>query len=125
MSQLANVLRYLRIREGLTQQQMADKISLMSTEKISRSRINNYENGIREPDFEMLELLADFFNVDMNTLSGKDYSNRKPVTIIDDGKYEKYMNFMQVLSQLPDEYVDEIIEKAQSHLRNQEVQGDQ
>ena len=125
MSQLANVLRYLRIREGLTQQQMADKISLMSTEKISRSRINNYENGIREPDFEMLELLADFFNVDLNTLSGKDYSNRKPVTIIDDGKHEKYIELMQVFSQLPDEYVDEIIEQAQSHLRNQTVQDDQ
>ena len=125
MSQLADVLRYLRVREGLTQQQMADKISLMSTEKISRSRINNYENDIREPDFEMLELLADFFNVDMNTLSGKDYSNRKPVIMVDDGKYEKYMNFMQVLFQLPEDYVDEVIEKAQSRLRNQKVQDDQ
>ena len=125
MSQLANMLRYLRIREGLTQQQMADKISLMSTEKISRSRINNYENDIREPDFEMLELLADFFNVDLNTLSGKDYSNRKPVTMIDDGNHKRYIELMQVFSQLPDEDVDEILEKAQSRLRNQTVQDDQ
>ena len=27
-----------------------------------------YENGNREPNFETLELFADFFNVDMNTL---------------------------------------------------------
>ena len=30
-----------------------------------------YENGNREPKFETLETLADFFNVDMNTLLDK------------------------------------------------------
>ena len=30
-----------------------------------------YEKGKREPDFETLELFADFFNVDMNYLLGK------------------------------------------------------
>lgn len=30
-----------------------------------------YETGKREPDLETLELFADFYNVDMNTLTGK------------------------------------------------------
>lgn len=33
-----------------------------------------YEVGKREPDFETLEAIADFFNVDMNFLLGKDGS---------------------------------------------------
>ena len=35
---------------------------------ISKSTISMYENGNREPDFEMLALIADYFNVDMNFL---------------------------------------------------------
>ena len=30
-----------------------------------------YENGNREPDFETLELIADYCNVDMNYLPGR------------------------------------------------------
>lgn len=37
---------------------------------LSRSALAMYETGKRHPDFETLELFADFFNVDMNTLLG-------------------------------------------------------
>ena len=30
--------------------------------------INNYKNNAREPDFETLEIFADYFNVDFNAL---------------------------------------------------------
>lgn len=36
------------------------------------STISMYENGNREPNFETLELLADFFNIDMDTLLDKE-----------------------------------------------------
>ena len=62
MSQMSETLRTLRSRENLTQQELADKTGL------SRSRINNYEQGIREPDFGTAEILADFFNVDLDML---------------------------------------------------------
>lgn len=65
MGKFANVLKELRIKSGLTQQEMADKL------KISRSSIGMYENGEREPSFELLEMIADYFNVDMNYLLGK------------------------------------------------------
>lgn len=69
MGEFKNVFKSLRIKSGLTQQQMADKLGL------SRSTIGMYENGEREPSFEILETIADLFNVDMNYLIGKkDYS---------------------------------------------------
>ena len=125
MSQFPNMLRYLRIREGLSQQQLADKLTLMDSQKMTRSRINNYENGIREPDLETMELFADFFNVDMNTIFGRDYSNKKPVTIIDDGMNGKVFKLMRVFSQLSDADIDDLLKKAQDHLQSQATLDDQ
>lgn len=69
MGEFSNVFKLLRQKSGLTQQQMADELGL------SRSTIGMYESGEREPGFEILESIADFFNVDMNYLIGKkDYS---------------------------------------------------
>lgn len=64
MSKLGNVLKSLRIKEGLTQGDLADKMN------ISRSSIGMYENGDRIPDVGLLEKFADFFNVDMNYITG-------------------------------------------------------
>ena len=68
-------LRKLRKEHKLTQQQLADKLGL------SKSCISMYENGNREPDFETEELIADFFNVDINTLRGN--SNRSEISLSD------------------------------------------
>lgn len=58
-------LKELRLSKELTQEEFAKRIG------ISRSAVGMYEKGKREPDFETLELFADFFNVDMNYLLGK------------------------------------------------------
>lgn len=65
MAALSDMLTYLRKRQGLTQQQLADKLNM------SRSSIGMYETGKREPEIEVLEAFADFYNVDMNTLTGR------------------------------------------------------
>lgn len=57
-------LKELRLEEHLTQAELAAIIG------ISKSTISMYENGNREPDFETLESFADYFNVDMNYLTG-------------------------------------------------------
>ena len=62
---MSDMLTYLRKRQGLTQQQLADKLNM------SRSAIGMYETGKREPEIEVLEAFADFYNVDMNTLTGR------------------------------------------------------
>lgn len=54
-------LRKLRVQDGLSQGELAEKL------KVGRSTVSMWENGQREPDFEMLEAIADFFNVPMST----------------------------------------------------------
>lgn len=69
LAQLNDMLVFLRKRKGLSQQELANTL------KISRSAIGMYETGKREPDLETLEIFADFYNVDMNTLTGKSSIN--------------------------------------------------
>lgn len=77
MSSFGDMLGYLRKREKLSQSELAKKIG------ISRSAIGMYEAGEREPSFEILEALADIFNVNMDTLLGKTYGiNSLPVEML-------------------------------------------
>ena len=57
-------LRQLRKQAGMSQPELAEKLG------VSRSAISMYECGTREPNFAMLEAIADLFKVDMNTLTG-------------------------------------------------------
>ena len=61
----SKMLRELRLKAGLTQQQLSEKLG------VAKSTISMYENGNREPAFEDEEKIADFFNVSLNTLRGK------------------------------------------------------
>ena len=65
MPSFRDMLVYLRKRNGYSQQELAQLIG------VSRSAIGMYEAGEREPSFEVLEALADTFNVNMDTLLGK------------------------------------------------------
>ncbi len=58
-------LKSLRNDSGLSQKAFADELN------ISKSSINMYERGEREPSLEVLEAIADYFNVDMDFLLGK------------------------------------------------------
>lgn len=73
MSKLNERLKQLRIEKALSQQELADQISLIlgDSKNCSKSSINMYERGEREPGVEMMEAFADFFNVDMDFLLGK------------------------------------------------------
>lgn len=59
----SDVLRQLRLNANLNQEELAKKLGC------SKSAISMYENGTREPNLETLEAIADYFNVDMNTLT--------------------------------------------------------
>ena len=65
MGKFQNVLKGLRTSHGLTQNELSKSL------KMSRSTIGMYEKGAREPDFETLELIADYFNVDTDYLLGR------------------------------------------------------
>lgn len=58
----AKRLKELRVSRGLTQDDLARELNLV------KSSISMYENGKRKPSFEVLEAIADYFNVNMDTL---------------------------------------------------------
>lgn len=99
MSNFGNKLRLLRKEKGLTQKQLADKLGL------AFSTISMYERGDREPDFEILESIADFFNVSMDYLHGKSSSN---TTTNDDIKFALFNS----KEGITDEMLDEVKEFA-------------
>ena len=78
MAQLAKILKMLRNEMNMSQQELADALG------ISKSSINMYERGERQPNFETLETIADYFNVDIDYLLGRTNKTTKiikPTTI--------------------------------------------
>lgn len=62
----AERLRTLRQRLGLTQQELADQLG------IHRATYGNYEAGNRDPDFDTLLQMAEFFGCSVDYLLGRE-----------------------------------------------------
>ena len=72
MAKFSDRLKMLRKEHQLSQHDLAIQLGC-----VSKSSINMYERGEREPNFVTLEAIADYFNVDMDYLLGKsDYPNK-------------------------------------------------
>ena len=59
----ADMLKKLRTEKGWTQQELAKRA------RVSKSTISMLETGERKPSFQVLETLADIFNVNLDTFS--------------------------------------------------------
>lgn len=95
-------LKMLRQEAGLSQQEFANRIGM------SKSSVNMYERGEREPGIETLEAIADYFNVDMDYLLGKSDIRNK--------SYAKNTTIMRIIScenQRTSERIQQYREKAQ------------
>ncbi len=97
------ILRKLRMKKGLTQAELADLLGM------SRSTIGMYEQGKREPDFEVEGKIASLFDVSLDYLrTGKEVVQM----IVDRGHAEldgaEY--FIEVHAD-PDNYSDANLEK--------------
>lgn len=102
----ADELMKLRKENNLTQQQLADKLGL------SRSTIGMYEKGQREPNFETLELIADFFNVRMERLIGKTTSNSSDEDNYSNLKFNSkiQLELYNTINNLPDELIQQALD---------------
>jgi transcriptional regulator with XRE-family HTH domain len=58
-------LKKLRKDLGLSQAELAQKLG------VSTGLIGMYETNARKPSYEMIELIADYFNVDVDYLLGR------------------------------------------------------
>ncbi|WP_420974860.1 helix-turn-helix domain-containing protein [Bacillus thuringiensis] len=65
MRTFSETLKTLRKSRSLRQEDLAHELHL------SRSQINNYENGFSEPDLNTLFRLASYFNVTLDLLTGR------------------------------------------------------
>jgi len=63
---MTSKLRELRLEKGLSQKELADKIST------SNKTIWAYENGVAIPPLDMLIKLADFFGCSIDFLAGRE-----------------------------------------------------
>ncbi len=72
---IANTLKDLRRSKKLTQEALAKELS------VSKSTICMYEAGERIPPSDMVERIADFFNVSINTLYGRGESDPLPSNV--------------------------------------------
>ena len=70
MAVFANILKTLRTDKHLSQQELATRLG------ISKSAVSMYER--REPDFDILNKIADIFQVDADYLLGRSSLSHEP-----------------------------------------------
>ena len=75
MAKFNEVLKFLRTSRNVTQSELAKVIG------VRPSTIGMYESGDREPNFEIEEKIADYFNVSLDLLRGK--TGMDPKTQVD------------------------------------------
>lgn len=75
-------LAALRKQKKLSQYELAEKLGF------SRGKLANYEQGTREPDYETLKFLANFFDVSIDYLLGNSDSRE----LSDE---EEFQNFIE------------------------------
>lgn len=107
------VIKSLRTSHGLTQDELSKQLG------ISRSTIGMYESGAREPDFETLELIADYFNVDTDYLLGR---TNKTTYIPSAFKSEDENNLLQSYRNLSDLNKKKSVTYVENLLSNQQLE---
>ncbi|EMA6341720.1 MULTISPECIES: helix-turn-helix domain-containing protein [Bacillus cereus group] len=93
-------IRSLRESKKLTQKMLAEKL------KIPNQNLSNYERGFRQPDYETLEKIADFFDVSTDYLLGR--TQKKEMTI----------NELPALSEKEERDIAKDLEKTLEELEN-------
>lgn len=66
-------LRFLRVKQGLTQKQVSEYLH------ITRSSYCNYETHKRLPSYPLIVLLADFYHVSVDYLVRDDYNEHPTI----------------------------------------------
>jgi transcriptional regulator with XRE-family HTH domain len=95
MIDISTKLKELRIKEGLSQEKLAEQLM------VSRQAVSKWENGEALPDMENMVALAKLYNISLDELVGINSNNvgsdetafQKSETVIEDGSDEKKSGF--------------------------------
>ena len=101
-------LKYIRQQRGISQQELADKL------KIDRSTISRWENDEMDVTVGNALQIADFFNIPMEELTGKD------LTVNDNNSFDEldvlFDKHKNILTDDDKEYIKFIIEKRKKEI---------
>jgi transcriptional regulator with XRE-family HTH domain len=73
----------LRKQKKLSQYDLAERLGF------SRGKLANYEQGSRQPDFDTLKLIADFFDVSIDFLLGR---TDEPTQESENTEFQEFIN---------------------------------
>lgn len=79
MQPVGKTIKNLRLKNGLSQEELAEKINKKFGTNLNKGMISKWENGLGDPRLETVRHLALFFNVSLDYLLGLD--DKKPNTI--------------------------------------------
>ena len=91
MSKFQRIFKNLREQKNMTQEELAKALG------VSKSTIGMYERGDREPNFEKLEVIADYFNVNMSDLIDKIKLSKNDLSQYVSGKVEPRQRKIAIL----------------------------
>jgi len=83
-----NRIAKLRDERRLTQEELAGKVG------ITRAALSHYENNRREPDYETMQKIADFFHVSIDYIMGR---SNEPSVI--DAKVQEFVDQLELSDQ--------------------------
>ncbi len=82
-------IRNLRENAGLTQ------LALAKILKIRNSTLSQYESGDRTPSDDVKTAIADFFEVSVDYLLGRENAEKKPTPVSGDGLSEEQVELLR------------------------------
>ncbi len=100
---IGNKIRQLRYRSSLTQEQLADKLS------VSPQAVSKWENGVTMPDIALLPLLAEVFGVSIDelfdlTVDQKLRRIENRMSVEDEFENDVFMEYKEYLLEKMDKY---------------------
>lgn len=98
-------LRTLRKQANLTMKQLGNEIG------IAESTVSLYESGKRSPDVQILIRFADYFNVSLDELCGRDFSKPASAETMTDVE-SKFLADFQSLNKQGKEYMLQTMDMA-------------
>ena len=129
MQSFGDRVKSLRKERGLTQDDFAEELTKIGEEKIKRSAVSMWEANRRRPKYEVLETIADYFNVDMEYLMGRTNVKRE-VTVLPEDSPSRIRNLRRVemlkyFDRLSPSAQDLVLAQLRGAVQAQEAQDDQ
>ncbi len=93
MVDFGNTLKTLRIKENLTQAQLAQKLGL------TKSVISAYETGLRMPSYDVLLHIAQIFKVSTDYLLGLEHPQEIDLSGLSTDEVTALLNLIKVMKQ--------------------------